>query len=76
MSTIRSAYYNHFVSNASARISAAEDEHSARRFLAVISPSSLPGQGKRTMRKTAIQIVKNGCDMKFTGATRHNQFDD
>lgn len=28
------------------------------------------------MHKTAIQLVKNGCDMKFREATRHNQFDD
>lgn len=29
-----------------------------------------------SLQKTAIQIVKNGCDMKSRKATRHNQFDD
>lgn len=76
MSTIKSAYYNHFVSNASARSSAVEDAifraFRAMILRALFEPSlafCVQSQVDSVLRKTAIQIVKNGCDMKMFNNT-------
>lgn len=85
MNTVTSAYHSHFVSDASTPSSAADvarsaaaAEHSARRRFTHFTYPAFPllRWVEKTMHKTAIQLVKNGCDMKFREATRHNQFDD
>lgn len=84
--TLVSAYHNHFVSGAHAPIF--PSHKFPRKKLSGFQRYPDNGMDRiglfpyrdrgdtDSLQKTAIQIVKNGCDMKSRKATRHNQFDD
>lgn len=84
--TLVSAYHNHFVSGAHAPIFPSHKfprkklsgfQRYPDNGMDRIGLSPYRDRGDTdSLQKTAIQIVKNGCDMKSRKATRHNQFDD